>query len=67
MMHPIARMYEDIRPTPDSEVMMSKAIVEPIMIRERRVVKMRVTITALSGISQPGCTFQLLVMVKSIV
>jgi hypothetical protein len=57
-MHPMARMYEDIRPTPDSEVMISKAIVEPMMIRERRAVKTRVTITALSGMSQPGCTFQ---------
>lgn len=61
MMHPIARMYEDIRPTPESEVMMSKAMVDPMIIRERRAVKMRVTITALSGISQPGCTFQSLV------
>jgi len=66
-MHPIARMYDDIRPTPDSEVMMLKAMVEPIMISERRVVKMRVTITALSGISQPGCTFQSLATLKAIV
>jgi hypothetical protein len=65
-MHPIARMYEDIKPTPDSEVIMSKAIVDPIMIRERRVVKISVTITALRGISQPGCTFQSLVTLKSI-
>jgi hypothetical protein len=65
-MHPIARMYEDIRPTPDSEVIMPKAIVDPIMIRERRAVKTRVTITALSGISQPGCTCQSLVTLKNI-
>jgi hypothetical protein len=65
-MHPIARMYEDIRPTPDSEVMMLKAMVEPIMISERRIVKMRVMITALSGMSQSGCTFQSLVTLKRI-
>lgn len=63
-MHPIARMYEDIRPTPDSEVIMAKAVVDPMMIRERRMVKTSVTITALSGISQPGCTFQSLVMLE---
>ena len=35
---------------------MLKAMVEPIMTRERRAVKMRVTTTALRGMSQPGRT-----------
>lgn len=60
-------MYEDSRPTPESEVMMLKAIVDPIMMRARRAVKMRVTMTALSGISQPGRTFQSLVTLQNIV
>jgi len=36
--------------------MMKKAMVEPMMTKERRAVKIRVTTTALRGISQPGRT-----------
>lgn len=67
MMQPIAMMYEDTRPILESDVMMLKAMVDPMMIRARRAVKIMVTTTALSGISQRGCTFQLLVPLKGIV
>ena len=37
--HPIAMIYDDTRPTWLSEVMILKAIEEPVVINERRVVK----------------------------
>ena len=49
-MHPIAMMYDYTRPTWLSEVMMLKAMEEPMMINERRVVKIIASVTALSGI-----------------
>ena len=50
-MHPIAMMYDYTRPTWLSEVTMLKAMEEPMMINERRVVKIIASVTALSGIS----------------
>lgn len=37
---------------------MLKAMEEPVMINESRVVKIIVSVTALSGISQPGRTYE---------
>lgn len=54
MMQPIAIMYEETRPTPESELIILKATVDPMMIRAKRTVKIMVTMTALSGISQRG-------------
>lgn len=50
-MHPIAMMYDYTRPTWLSEVMVLKAMEEPMMINERRVAKIIASVTALSGIS----------------
>lgn len=49
--HSIAMMYDYTRLTWLSEVMMLKAMEEPMIINERRVVKIIASITALSGIS----------------
>ena len=45
-----------MRPMPTRLVIMVKAIVLLIIIREASAVNIRVTTTALSGISQPGRT-----------
>jgi hypothetical protein len=55
-MQPIAMTYEEIRPVSLREVMMLKAMGEPMMMRESKAVKVRVTVTALRGMSQPGRT-----------
>ena len=49
--HLIAMMYDYTRPTWLSEVMVLKAMEKPMIINERRVVKIIASITALSGIS----------------
>src|SRR5436305_13006723 len=48
-MHPITMMYEDTRLTMAREMMTLKAMDEPIRTRERRVVKIKLNITALRG------------------
>jgi len=47
-----------MRPMPTRLVMMVKAMVLPMIIREASAVNIRVTTTALSGISQPGRTWK---------
>ncbi len=55
-MQPIAITYDEIRPVTPIEVMMLKAMGEPMIIRENKAVNVRVTVTAFRGISQPGRT-----------
>lgn len=55
-MHVIGKIYELIVPTCPIEMMMLKAIDEPMIMRLSNEVMISVKITALSGISQPTGT-----------
>jgi len=54
--HEMVTMYEDTRAEPLSVVSARSATVEPILMRERRMVTTRVMQMALMGIFQPGLT-----------
>ena len=54
--HEIVTKYEDTRAEPLSVVSARSATLEPILMRERRMVMTRVIQTALRGIFQPGLT-----------
>lgn len=49
-------IYEDTRPSWPRDVITLKAMVDPMMIRERSVVQSRVTMIALAGTSQSDRT-----------
>lgn len=61
-MHAIATMYDPTEPTCPIDIITLKAMVEPRIMRERRLLKMRVAITAFRGISHPGRTCKLLAL-----
>lgn len=54
---PMVIMYEDISELIVSVTMARRAVVEPMLIRERRAVTTKETITAFSGMFQPGATY----------
>lgn len=55
-MQPMTMRLEKQMAMPDSAMMMLKAIVDPMMIRQSNDEFTSVTITALTGMSQPGGT-----------
>lgn len=52
----IETMYEDRRAAVPREAIALKAVDEPMLIKERRIVIRKETITEFNGISQPGRT-----------
>jgi hypothetical protein len=53
---PIVMMYEDIIAPIVRVTMASSAVVEPILMSDKRIVTTRETITAFKGMFQPGFT-----------
>ena len=51
-------MYEEIRDAVPREAMALKATVEPMLIRERRIVMRKEINTAFNGMSHPGRTWK---------
>lgn len=57
-MQVIETMYEDRRAAVPSEAMALNAVVDPMLIIERRMVIQKDTMTEFRGISQPGRTWE---------
>ncbi|GMF71686.1 unnamed protein product [Aspergillus oryzae] len=55
--HPIVITYEDISDPIVKVTIAKRAVVEPMLINDRRTVTIRETITALSGMFHPGVTY----------
>jgi hypothetical protein len=66
-MQPMTIMLEEERLAPPSEMMMLKAVDEPMIIRHSTVVDSRVNKTAFKGISHPWGTYEMFSRVTYVV